>query len=125
MSLSIIKSKFLDGLYHLKDDFCTVLTSSMPVLSFVRLLIFKVKSSNTVTTSDNYIKYLKLINQPVSNIQFIVKIRAGGGPQLCPGFSLAKELFRDPGLFFKPQHFHLVSLDGGLSSKVRYLLFMV
>ena len=75
MSLSIIESKFLDGHCHLKDNFCSVLTSSVPALSFVTFLSFEVKSKNTVTASYNYIKYFQVINQPVSYIQFIVKMR--------------------------------------------------
>ena len=50
-STQVSLSKFLDGLCHLKDDFCSVLTSSIPALSFVTFLNFGVKSSNTVTAS--------------------------------------------------------------------------
>ena len=53
----------------LKMDFFRVLTSSISALFFVTFLILKVKSSNTVTASYNYIKYFQVINQPVSNVQ--------------------------------------------------------
>ena len=36
---------------------------------------------------------------------------------------MARELFWGPGLFFKLHHFYLIWLNGGLSLKVRYLLF--
>ena len=74
-STQVSLSKFLDGLCHLKDDFCSVLTSCVPALSFVTFLSFGVKSSNTVTASYNYMKYFQVINQPVTYIQFIVKMR--------------------------------------------------
>ena len=49
-------------------DFLSILTSSMLILFFVTFLTFKVKSSNTVTASYNYIKYFQVINQLVSTI---------------------------------------------------------
>ena len=58
----------------------------MPALSFVTFLIFKVKSSNTVTASYNYVKYFQVIKQPVSYMQFMLR------PQMVSRVSLAGEL---------------------------------
>ena len=76
VSLAIIKSKFLDGLCYFKDEFFQCLNlSGVSALFFVTFLICKMKSSNTVTASYNYIKYFQVINQPVSCIQFILRMR--------------------------------------------------
>ena len=34
-----------------------------------------------------------------------------GGPKWCSGYSLAKKLFWETGLFFKPHHPHLIWLE--------------